>query len=174
MTNLRVAHESTDDTVPAHCPWDGSGQIIANPDGSIHCEYCQRNFTLKIQPQFPAMPQEPEQRNMGDPDNPEGLSDGTEPDDEGEVGPEEGPEPQDPGDMGDDTGEQLSTPETADQGPAAGSGLAPDDPRRMYSTHTGALLDEEAYLDHLAIAFATDRQAVIDQIKARRRAARRG
>ncbi len=52
-----VAHESSDDLDPMHCPWCGSGQITGLSDGSIECGYCQRVFTVRLQPAFPGMPQ---------------------------------------------------------------------------------------------------------------------
>lgn len=53
----RVAHDSQDDSLIAHCPYDGSGQVIGSPDGTITCGYCGRAFTVRLQPVYPAMPQ---------------------------------------------------------------------------------------------------------------------
>lgn len=53
----KVAHESPDDTMASHCCFCGSGQLVGLSDGSIECGYCQRSFTVRIQPSFPSMPQ---------------------------------------------------------------------------------------------------------------------
>ena len=51
------AHESADDSVLSHCPWDGSGQLMGSPDGTVSCGFCGRSFTVRLQPAFPAIPQ---------------------------------------------------------------------------------------------------------------------
>lgn len=52
-----TAHESQDDSILSHCPWDGSGQITGAPDGTVTCGFCGRSFTVRLQPTFPAVPQ---------------------------------------------------------------------------------------------------------------------
>lgn len=52
----RTAHESEDDSLIMHCPWDGSGQVIGSSDGSISCGFCARTFTVRLQPAYPAAP----------------------------------------------------------------------------------------------------------------------
>lgn len=40
-----------------NCPWCGSGQIIGQSDGTVSCGYCDRTYTVRLQPTYPAMPQ---------------------------------------------------------------------------------------------------------------------
>lgn len=54
---LRIAHDSGDGKRLFHCPFCGSGNIIALSDGSTRCEHCRNSFTVQVQPEFSAMPQ---------------------------------------------------------------------------------------------------------------------
>lgn len=53
----KIAHDSGDGATIFHCPFCGSGQVIARSDRSTECEYCHTCFTVQVQPQFPAFPQ---------------------------------------------------------------------------------------------------------------------
>jgi len=166
MASLKIAHESDDDAVTAHCPWCGSGNLNGTSDGSIHCGFCQRSYTVRIQPQFPAMPQEPDQLNAGEPQ----LND------QGQQVPGQDPTaPADPnaasagggaGPIGPDADHGMGDP-GAEESP--GESDEPQDGPPMMRTQTGALLALPDYLDHLAIHFADhDRARVIARVKARR------
>lgn len=52
-----VAHVSGNQVDLAHCPFCGSGSIIARSDGTVECSYCTAVFTVQVQPQFAAFPQ---------------------------------------------------------------------------------------------------------------------
>lgn len=53
----KVAHDSGDGQTIYHCPFCGSGQVIARSDRTIECQFCHICFTVQVQPQFPAFPQ---------------------------------------------------------------------------------------------------------------------
>lgn len=40
-----------------HCPFCGSGQVIARSDRTIECGFCSQAFTVQVQPMFPGFPQ---------------------------------------------------------------------------------------------------------------------
>ncbi len=52
-----LAHDSGDSVTIFHCPFCGSGQVIARSDGSVECEFCHAAFTVQVQPEFSAFPQ---------------------------------------------------------------------------------------------------------------------
>lgn len=51
-----VAHVSGNSIDVLHCPFCGSGAVIARSDGTIECNYCTSVFTVQVQPQYPAFP----------------------------------------------------------------------------------------------------------------------
>jgi hypothetical protein len=169
MPEMKLAHESDDDTTPLHCSFCGSGQIVGNSDGSIACQYCDRSFTIRLQPSFSGMPQQMDQMNAGQPDfGPGGQGDPSTDDQQGGTGP---------------IGADLDS--SPDPGAAGGDGTGamqqqPDDDEEdeqqppLLNTSTGALLPYSDYLDHLAVAFAPDRQAVISRIRLQRKGNVRG
>lgn len=53
----RHAHGSMDGVTLAHCPFCGSGAIIARSDGTTECEMCGMCFSVQVQPRYPAFPQ---------------------------------------------------------------------------------------------------------------------
>lgn len=53
----RLGHNSGDGVTIMHCPFCGSGQVIASSDGTTECEYCGTCFNVTVQPMFPAYPQ---------------------------------------------------------------------------------------------------------------------
>ena len=60
MTNEAMkkhAHDSGDGETIYHCPFCGSGQVIARSDRTIECEFCHTCFTVQVQPEFSAFPQ---------------------------------------------------------------------------------------------------------------------
>lgn len=52
-----IAHDSGSVEVIYHCPFCGSGQVIARSDGTVMCEFCNAAFTVQVQPEFSAFPQ---------------------------------------------------------------------------------------------------------------------
>lgn len=153
MSSTKLAHESDDDAVTAHCPWCGSGNLIGQSDGSIHCEYCQRSYTVRLQPTFSAMPSDPSQLNAGDPQfNSQDQETGAAPGSTGPTGPDADHGQADPG--------AEEDPDEQDQAVAGMPSLR---------TQTGARLSLPDYVDHLALQFAGPRRAqVLARVKARR------
>lgn len=52
-----VAHVSGNNIDVLHCPFCGSGAVLARSDGTIECGYCTSVFTVQTQPQFNGFPQ---------------------------------------------------------------------------------------------------------------------
>lgn len=52
-----VAHVSGNSIDVLHCPFCGSGTVIARSDGTIECGYCMTVFTVQVQPAYPGFPQ---------------------------------------------------------------------------------------------------------------------
>ena len=53
----KVAHDSGDAVTIMHCPFCGSGQVIARSDGTTECQHCGTCFNVTVQPMFSAYPQ---------------------------------------------------------------------------------------------------------------------
>lgn len=171
MSNHKIAHESEDDTQPLHCPFCGSGQTVGGSDGSIHCDWCQRSFTVRMQPNYPAMPQQPGMQNAGAPP----IPDGSQLAGETPMPPDAGMDPS--GQPGADMGQgqqpdaNAAEGDTGSQGsPDLPYGVPPEVRNLSFSTKAGATLQFDDYLDHLAIQFAdpVQRARVIATIRARR------
>lgn len=166
-----VAHDSGDGETIYHCPFCGSGQIIARSDGTIDCEFCHTMFTVQVQPEYPAFPQtingQPVQvpGMPGQIDSPVGApADPNAPMDPSQVG---APPADGDGDGavdadGDGEDDDFAAPASASNQPPwlKGSALV---------TATGARLDPEDFVAHLAIKHAPDKAAVIEQVRARRK-----
>lgn len=169
------AHDSGDGATIYHCPFCGSGQVIARSDRSTECEFCHQCFTVQVQPQFPAFPQTINGMPMqvpGMPGAPGGLP---------SVPPPGGdPMMQDP--MADPMGGDPMDPEAVpgqeedpeQEGPPGDEEEGDDAPPwakgASLRTTAGAELAWENYLRHLAIAHADDKDAVITRIRAERTA----
>ncbi len=146
-----LAHESEDDMSAPHCPWCGSGQTVATSDGSINCGYCQRTYTVRLQPEYPAMPQTVD----GQPYPP------------GQPGA-------DPGAPGDEVPGQLPAGEVDPTQP--GDGEAPPDDESddvpdflkgsSFRTAAGDELSVAQYLRHLAVVESGYDEAVLEQVRA--------
>lgn len=168
----KTAHDSGDGATIFHCPFCGSGQVIARSDRTTECEYCHTTFTVQVQPQFPAFPQTINGQPMQVPGMP------------GQIGGPPGVPPQDPMDpMGGDPmaqdgggfppgGEEGG----GEQGPPNGAPDEEDDEEggapppfakgSMLRTASGAELHWDSYLKHLAIKFADDPDTVIERVRA--------
>lgn len=169
-TMRKTAHDSGDGETIYHCPFCGSGQVIARSDRSVECEFCHTAFTVQVQPQFPAFPQTingqpvqvpgmPGQIQAGAPvgGDPAGGDPGfpVDPDDVDEQGGVPG---QEPAEGDDDSAEGQESEE----------GNAPPWAKKSLRTSTGALLPEEEYAHHLAIRHSRDRQTMATLIRAGR------
>jgi hypothetical protein len=178
MAIRTLAHDSGDGATIYHCPFCGSGQVIARSDRSVECEYCHTCFTVQVQPQFPAFPQTINGMPMqvpGMPGMPGGLP--AQP-------PAVGEDPMSQGDpMGGDPMDPNAPPMEDAEGPggdpgAPGEDEEPDDDqgddappwakKSTLRTTAGAELSWENYLRHLALAHADDRDAVLDRVRAER------
>lgn len=56
---IRLGHILGDPEVVAHCPFCGSGDIVAGADQTISCSFCNRSFLVMEQPQYNSMPGQP-------------------------------------------------------------------------------------------------------------------
>lgn len=168
----KTAHDSGDGATIFHCPFCGSGQVIARSDRTTECEYCHTCFTVQVQPQFPAFPQTIDGMPMqvpgmpgqigGPPGAPPGA-DGSMPPDQAGVGMDGGGGfPPDDEDGGAPEGEDEE--EEGDDAPpfAKGSHLT-------YRTASGVPLKWDDYLRHLAIKHADDKDAVLQRVREGRR-----
>lgn len=158
-----MAHDSGDAEVVFHCPFCGSGQVLARNDGTIECQFCQACFTVQVQPQYPAFPQTingmpvqvpgmgpqwpgEEQPDPGAPD-PNGMPVPSEDDQDADGVPDE--EEGAPG--GEESDEDSGNP-------FAKQSL-------LYRTDNGDWLDEKQYMRHLALRHTGNRQVVLEQIR---------
>lgn len=144
------AHDmSNDPMVITHCPMCGSGQVIARSDGSTECEFCDKVFTVKMEPYYPSWPQTidgmPQDVPLSPNEDPMLEGEGPVPDEEGLMAPD---------DLGD---EEEEEPEEDD-----GEEMPPF--KSSLRTYLGDELPEDAYLRHLAINYAADRDRMINVI----------
>ena len=162
-----MAHDSGDAEVVFHCPFCGSGQVLARNDGTIECQFCQACFTVQVQPQYPAFPQ----TINGMPVQVPGM------------GPQWPGQEEDPGAGAPMPGAQ--DPDAMDQDgdgfPDAEEGAPEDDEDSaesdedsgnpfakkslLYATENGDWLNEGQYMRHLAIKHSTNKQAVLARIR---------
>jgi hypothetical protein len=168
----KVAHDSGDGATIFHCPFCGSGQVIARSDRTIECEYCHTCFTVQVQPQFPAFPQTIDGSPVQVPGMPGQVggppaAPGQDPMDPmgggmpGEEGDDGNPFA-DGGDEGaEDDGGEAEEEDSGDSAPPFAKGS-------MLRTASGASLNWDAYLAHLAIKHADDKDAVIERVRAER------
>lgn len=139
----KVAHDSNDDSRIFHCPFCGSGQVIANSDGGVQCEFCGTTFVVRVQPEFDSMPQ---------------TIDGT---------PYERAGEPEPGEFDEAPEVEGEDPVMADDGV-----MGPEQnfvPKKdMFTTSSGARLGRDDYIRHLALRHASDKEAALRQMKVRK------
>lgn len=167
-TMVRTAHDSGDSETVYHCPFCGSGQVIARNDGTIECEFCQACFTVQVQPQYPAFPQTINGMPVNVPgmgpqfpgEDPDGADAGQ---DAGQVGGQMPPGVGDapPTDGPAQPGDDEDQPE--DDGKDEGNPFAKKS--MLYRTAQGKWLTEEQYLKHLAFATTHDRVTLAARIR---------
>lgn len=155
---VKMAHDSGDAEVIFHCPFCGSGQVVARNDGTVECEFCQACFTVQVQPQYPAFPQTingvpvnvpgmgPQFPGMEPPPGAPGMAVPGPDDQDADGVPDEG-EAEDPAE-GDDGGNPF----------AKSSSM-------LYRTASGAWLNEDQYVRHLALATTHKREALIQTMR---------
>lgn len=160
---VRIAHDSGDSITVFHCPFCGSGQVIARSDGSIECEFCHSSFTVQVQPEFSAFPQTiggvpVDVPGMGPDQQPMDA-----PGDEQDMGG-----PQDPMAAGAQTAGadgEFPPEEEDEEDPEAEEEENPF-AKKSYRTADGRELDEESYLQHLALATTRDRTSILRRVRA--------
>lgn len=184
----KEAHDPGDGVTIAHCPFCGSGQVIARSDAQIHCDFCNQNFTVQVQPDYSAFPQtvdgnpvqvpgvpgSGQQDPMADPMGVDpaatGASDGAPPfgDDEADG---DGSDSDNPFASDDDSTEE----ETPDDDSGEGSDDSDSDdskppfpPKKTYRTATGVELEVDEYLRHLALKHTEDREGTLAVITTER------
>lgn len=162
----KTAHDSGDGATIFHCPFCGSGQVIARSDRSTECEYCHTCFTVQVQPQFPAFPQTIDGMPMQVPGMPGQIG-----------GPPAAPDPMaggmdpsmDPMGGGDPMAEDADGDGLPDDSEGEESDSGDDAPpwakNSMLRTASGAALNWDSYLKHLAIKYADDKDTVIERVR---------
>jgi hypothetical protein len=195
---VRLGHVSGNSIDVLHCPFCGSGSVIARSDGTIECNFCTSVFTVQVQPQYAAFPQTvqgqpyqwpgmPGQDSVvppgpagmampGDPgqDGAPGMEGGDD-DGEGEGPPwmEDGGNGDDGGDAADggDSGGDEDEDEGGDEGPPSASVKGRSQPpwlKKSFRTTAGVEVPAEEYMRHLAIAHAKDPADMAARVKAAR------
>jgi hypothetical protein len=188
-----LAHVSGNSIDCLHCPFCGSGAIVARSDGTIECSFCTSCFTVQVQPQFPAFPMTTQGQPYpwpGQPDPASVVAPGSAPMAPGDplgggIGgaPEDinAVDPNDPdADGADESGDDSDAPpwlkgksgdsDAGDDKKAqvGGKSAPPFVKKKSYLTVTGAQLSEQDYIRHLAIAHAQDKRRVASLVKASR------
>lgn len=188
-----VAHVSGNQIDILHCPFCGSGAVIGRSDGTVECGYCTSVFTVQTQPQYNGFPQSvngqpyqwpgmPDPGSVAAPDMPEGTNLNPNTNGENDVvgGPPTGLQSSDPADADGDDGEDDDDKPAFLKGKGDKSDKGDDKKKdskdkgnpfskKTYRTASGAVLDEENYLAHLAIQFANDKARVARLVKAARK-----
>jgi hypothetical protein len=175
----RTAHDGGDNAILHHCPFCGSGSITGRSDGSAECDFCHSVFTVQVQPAHPNMPQTVDGQPVTPPGMPNGeLTDISDPVDpavaESEDGVAANPlNDEDPTKAPGAPGKKPNPFQKKDGPPQGGD--KPGDKsksqppwlknKKSYRTSTGATLQGEDYLAHLALAYADDREAVLDTVR---------
>jgi hypothetical protein len=170
---IRVhAHDSGDGETIFHCPFCGSGQVIARSDGTIECEFCATAFTVQVQPQMPAFPQTIDGVPVQVPGMPAGGANANIPPGAAPGGPpgaDGPPGAEDGGDEGSPFGDDSAGDDAPDdEGAQDDSGGGPPWAKKsslLLRTEAGHVLSEEQYIRHLALAHAGNRDSVLDRIR---------
>lgn len=178
---IKVAHQSGDGVTIYHCPFCGSGQVIAGGDGTVSCDFCSTTFIVQVQPEKSSMPQtingtpfqipgmppvgqetpaapgapapgeEDENKSFGGDD----LSDKAH---DPKDGPDDGSKP--PAAGGDDS-------KKSDDSKSDGGGDKPpwlDKKSGLFLTEEGVALPYDKYVAHLALKATPDREATLQEV----------
>lgn len=189
-TFKRLGHVSGNSVDVLHCPFCGSGAVIARSDGTIECNFCTSVFTVQVQPQYAAFPQtvqgQPyEWPGMPSPDSvvapgapggplPPGADEGMDEGDGGDAPPwmEDGDDA-DGADDGvggppDEDEDEEGDPDDDAPGATVKGRSQPPWLKKSYRNAQGHPLDGEDLLRHLAILHAHNRSAMAARVKAGR------
>lgn len=168
----KIAHDGGDGTILYHCPFCGSGAIVARSDGTTECQSCMTMFTVQVQPQYPMSPQTMQGGDVTPPGMPGNLNDQQEQmgdmqqADEGGMGgdeempPGEDGDPEADGQGGFDEDEEEPPEDSAAEGDPDENG-SPFPPKKSFITAKGAELTEAQYIKHLAIKIASDKMKIL-------------
>lgn len=158
-----LAHDSGDGETIYHCPFCGSGQVLARSDRTIECEFCHTSFTVQVQPEYSAFPQTMDGQPVQVPGMP------------GQIDSPVGGGPQDPSMAPDpmaaeDTdGDGIPDQGGFDDGAPASSSNQPPWLTAGLKTQAGKRLPIEEYMHHLAIKHSgQQRPEVLRRVKASR------
>lgn len=168
---VRIAHDSGDGETLFHCPFCGSGQIVARSDGAVDCDFCKTAFTVQVQPQMSAFPQTINGVPIDVPGMPAGGDNADVPPDEaaaaGYPPDANGSDPADDSGGNPFGGGDEST--DADEDPAADDGEESTAPpfakNSMLRTASGARVPLDNYLAHLALQHTPDRVATLARVR---------
>lgn len=164
----KLSHDSGDPQVVYHCPSCGSGQVIARSDGTIECGFCKMCFTVQVQPRYPAFPQ----TINGVPIQVPGMgSQWPGQDDDQMMQAQDAAEgiPVDPEDQEGDNpfadGQDAAGPPDDDEEDDEDEGGGNPFAKKSYRTRSGAVVEHDAFLRHVALEAARDRKAVLKVIR---------
>lgn len=175
LGSRKVAHDSGDGETIYHCPFCGSGQVLARSDRTIECQFCHICFTVQVQPQYSAFPQTVNGVPVDVPGMPGQI--GEDPTGAGDMPP--GADPTAP------PGADPTAPPGADQGAppdpdadgdddSSDDGDSDDDKGNPFAkgsslrTASGSPVSFEDYMAHLAIKHSENRDETLAQVRARR------
>lgn len=163
-TLRKQAHDSGDGETIFHCPFCGSGDVVGGQDGTCSCGFCNKAFTVQVQPKFKNMPQ----TVNGQPYNIPGMPGG---------GPDAGvtdmPVPPDAQPMGDAPIDDADAGAPAPQDDAGGPPQSTDKPPWMKPSQatgvlvvdTGVALPAASAMRRLALRHADDPEAVLEDVR---------
>lgn len=179
-----VAHVSGNSIDVLHCPFCGSGSVIARSDGTIECGYCMTVFTVQVQPAYPGFPQSvngqpyvwpgmPDPSMVAAPDAPMGQNvnplAGGDPIAEGEEGDnpfgDEGGDEESDGSIDNpfaksddsDSGDDKKSDKKKSDNPFA--------KKKSYRTVDGAELPADEFINHLAIRYSHNPLLVAQSVR---------
>lgn len=161
---FKIAHDSGDGETIYHCPFCGSGQVIARSDGTVECEFCHTAFTVQVQPEMPAFPQ----TINGMPVDVPGMPGQVGEDASGQPLPADGPLPGAEGAPGEGAPGEEPGGESEDAGDSGESSDNPFDKKSSsLRTPNGSYLPREEFIRHLAVRFANpdEREAVLRAVR---------
>jgi hypothetical protein len=164
---VKFAHDSGDGETIFHCPFCGSGQVLAASDGTVDCDFCQTSFTVQVQPQMPAFPQTVNGMPIDVPGMPAGGENASVPPDSPLA--QQNATPDDGGGFPPGDESESQPPEEGDPGSDdTASGGPPDFLKNSYRTTRGATVTRVDMMRHLAITHALDRRAMTARVRAER------
>jgi hypothetical protein len=160
---VKLAHDSGDSVTVFHCPFCGSGQVLARSDGNIECEFCHSSFTVQIQPEFSAFPQTINGMPVDVPGMGPDQAEGAPPMLDGQS-PEEGGFPPSTDGAGEEGEEEDPEAEEEDEGEEdEGNPFAK---KSRLRTEDGHELELPDYLKYLALSTTGDREALLARVRA--------